>query len=393
MDFPPITITESVPLAPRTTLGTGGPARAFTEARSEDDVRAALSWAKDSGLPVMILGGGSNLLVADRGVEALVLRVRITGIDVYTTGAAAHVTTGAAAHVTTGAAAHVTTGAAAHVTAGAGEPWDALVERAVASGWAGLECLSGIPGDAGSTPIQNVGAYGCEVADTLERVTAVDRATLETVDLAASDCGFAYRDSAFKRAWDGRFVITRVTFRLVVGGAPTVRYAELARALAAHPSPSLADVRATVLALRRSKSMVYDPKDENHRSAGSFFTNPIVSAAVLGRAREAATAVLRAGESMPEFPAGPGLTKLAAGWLIERAGFTKGTFDGRVGLSTRHALAIVNRGGATAEEIVRFATKVKRGVFERFGVTLMPEPVLAGFEPHETADLLARPEM
>ena len=385
MDFPPITITESVPLAPRTTLGTGGPARAFAEARSEDDVRAALSWAKDSGLPVMILGGGSNLLVADRGVEALVLRVRITGIDVYTTGAAAHVTTGAAAHVTTGAA--------AHVTAGAGEPWDALVERAVASGWAGLECLSGIPGDAGSTPIQNVGAYGCEVADTLERVTAVDRATLETVDLAASECGFAYRDSAFKRAWDGRFVITRVTFRLVVGGAPAVRYAELARALAANPSPSLADVRATVLALRRSKSMVYDPKDENHRSAGSFFTNPIVSAAVLGRAREAATAVLRAGESMPEFPAGPGLTKLAAGWLIERAGFTKGTFEGRVGLSTRHALAIVNRGGATAEEIVRFATKVKRGVFERFGVTLMPEPVLAGFEPHETADLLARPEM
>lgn len=384
MVFAPIPITQSVPLAPRTTLGVGGPARAFAEARSEDDVRAALAWAKESGLPVMVLGGGSNLLVADRGVAALVLRVRITGVDVYTAGGDPHVTTGGDPHVTTGRD--------VLVTAGAGEPWDALVERAVASGFAGLECLSGIPGDAGSTPIQNVGAYGCEVADTLHHVTAVDRATLETVDLAASACGFAYRDSAFKRAWEGRFVITRVAFRLPVGGAPTVRYAELARALASRPSPSLADVRATVLALRRSKSMVYDPTDENHRSAGSFFTNPIVSAAVLARAREAATGILRAGESMPEFPAGPGLTKLAAGWLIERAGFTKGTFEGRVGLSTRHALAIVNRGGATAEEIVRFAAKVKRGVFERFGVTLMPEPVLAGFEPHETADLLATPQ-
>jgi UDP-N-acetylmuramate dehydrogenase len=176
-----------------------------------------------------------------------------------------------------------------------------------------------------------------------------------------------------------------------------VRYAELTRALAASlsldgaatPSPSLAQVRAVVLALRRSKSMVYDPADANHRSAGSFFTNPIVGAAVLARARASAKSVLRAGESMPEFAAGPGLTKLAAGWLIERAGFTKGTFEGPVGLSSNHALAIVNRGGATASEIVAFATKVKRGVFDRFGVTLMPEPVLCGLEPHETAALLA----
>ncbi len=367
MVSPSILVTESVPLAPRTTLGVGGPARAFAEARTEDDVRAALEWARAKALPVMILGGGSNLLVADRGVEALVLRVRIEGVDVDLEGGAAH------------------------VTAGAGEPWDALVERAVTSSWAGLECLSGIPGDVGSTPIQNVGAYGCEVADTLTRVTAVDRTTLETVHLPASECGFAYRDSAFKRAWEGRFVITRVTFRLVPGGPPTVRYAELKRALVAIPSPSLADVRAVVIALRRSKSMVYDPSDANHRSAGSFFTNPIVGEDILLHAREAAKSVLRAGEPMPEFAAGPGLTKLAAGWLIERAGFKKGTFEGPVGLSTNHALAIVNRGGATAADIVRFAVKVKRGVFDRFGVTLMPEPVLVGFDPHETADLLASP--
>ncbi|MFO0592744.1 MAG: UDP-N-acetylmuramate dehydrogenase [Polyangiaceae bacterium] len=359
---PRFEIEEDVPLAPRTTLGVGGPARYFAAARSEEDIREALRFAVDHALSVKTLGGGSNLLVADRGVDAVVLSVRIHGVRFDASGA---------------------------VTVGAGEPWDPFVERMVNANLGGLECLSGIPGDAGSTPIQNVGAYGVEVADTLESVSAIDRQTLEDVEIPAADCAFAYRDSAFKRAWDGRYVITRVTFRLTENAPPKIRYAELTRALAENPKPTLAEVRHAVIALRRSKSMVLDLEDENHRSAGSFFTNPIVDDATLSRAREAATSVLREGESMPEFAAGPGRTKLAAGWLIERAGFRKGTSDGKVGLSTKHALAVVNKGGATAADIVAFAAKVKRGVFARFGVHLMPEPVLWGFEPHETAELLA----
>ncbi len=361
-----ITILENVSLAPRTTLEVGGPARFYAEPRTPEAAREALAWARDRGIPVMILGGGSNLLVADRGVPALVLCVHIRGVEVYTLGGAVV------------------------MMAGAGEPWDGLVARAVESGWAGLESLSGIPGAAGATPIQNVGAYGQEVSQTLLSVKAIELATGDEVEIPAGACGFGYRDSAFKRELAGRFLITHVAFSLRPGGAPSIRYAELSRALAGSPAPTLADVRRTVLALRRSKSMVHDPADENHRSAGSFFTNPIVTEAVLDRAREAAEAVLRPGEKMPEFPAGSGLTKLAAGWLIERSGFTKGAGEGAVGLSTRHALAIVNRGGATASEIVAFAASIKRRVRERFGVTLMPEPVLVGFEATETAELLER---
>ena len=359
-------ILENVSLAPRTTLSVGGPARFYAEPRSPAAVRAALEWAGERAIAVRVLGGGSNLLVADRGVAALVLGVHITGVDVYTSPDAVH------------------------VTAGAGEPWDPFVERAVDSGWAGLECLSGIPGKVGATPIQNVGAYGQDVSETIERVDAIDRATAEPVTFSARECAFAYRDSAFKHALADRFVLTSVTFRLTPGGAPALRYAELTRALAGAPSPTLAQVRATVIALRRSKSMVFDPADENHRSAGSFFTNPLVTEPQLAAAREAARPLLRAGEKIPEFPAEPGLTKLSAGWLIERAGFPRGTHEGAVGLSTRHALAIVNRGSATAADIVAFATRIKRGVFETFGVSLVPEPVLLGFEPEETAALLAR---
>lgn len=364
--IPDILLLEDVPLAPRTTLGAGGPARFYAEPRSAEAARAALAWAAERGVAVTVLGGGSNLLVADRGVAGLVLGVHIEGTHVYTSADGVH------------------------VTAGAGEAWDPLVARAVDAGWAGIECLSGIPGKVGATPIQNVGAYGQDVAETIERVDAIDRATLSAVSFTAAECGFAYRDSAFKRGLADRYLLTHVTFRLVPGGAPALRYAELSRALAGTPSPSLSQVRATVLALRRSKSMVYDPADENHRSAGSFFTNPIVTEAELTGAREAARSLLRAGETMPEFPTEAGLTKLSAGWLIERSGFPRGTREGRVGLSTKHALALVNRGGATASELVAFATKVKRRVREVFGVTLAPEPVLIGFEADEVAELLSR---
>lgn len=360
-----IPILENVPLAPRTTLEVGGPARFYAEPRTPEAVREALAWAHERRIAVMVLGGGSNLLVADRGIAALVLRVHIRGVDVYTLDGATV------------------------VMAGAGEPWDALVARAVEHGWAGIECLSGIPGDVGATPIQNVGAYGQEVSDTLLSVRAIDRRTGDDVELTAAECQFAYRDSVFKHALKDRYLITHVAFRLQPGAPPAIRYAELSRALGATPTPTLAATRSTVLALRRSKSMVHDLADENHRSAGSFFTNPIVPEALLRQARESAEAILHPGEKMPEWPAGPGLTKLSAGWLIERSGLTKGTTDGPVGLSTRHALAIVNRGGATASQIVAFATSIKRRVHDRFGITLVPEPVLAGFEPHEVSELLA----
>jgi UDP-N-acetylmuramate dehydrogenase len=330
-------------------------------------VSAALAWAREQSVPVLVLGGGSNLLIADRGVDALVLRVRLAGITAARDGEAMR------------------------VTVGAGERWDDLVARAVAEGWAGIECLAGIPGDVGATPIQNVGAYGQDVAETITGVRAVERGSGKIVELPAAACAFGYRDSVFKRAAKNLLVVTEVTFALRPGGAPSVRYAELAKALAAARSPSLSEVRAAVLALRKSKAMLLDPGGENGRSAGSFFMNPTLDAAALAAvtARVAEAGVLCDGEAMPAYPAAAGRTKLAAGWLIERAGFGKGAGAGRVGLSTKHALAVVNRGGATAAEIVAFAQRVKDAVRSRFGVTLHAEPVLAGFSAAEIAGLVA----
>jgi UDP-N-acetylmuramate dehydrogenase len=330
-------------------------------------VSAALAWAREQGIKVLVLGGGSNLLVADRGVEALVLRVRIAGITASLCGDVIL------------------------VEAGAGERWDDLVTRAVAEGWAGIECLAGIPGDVGATPIQNVGAYGQDVAETIVHVRTIERDRGKIVEMDAAACGFGYRDSVFKREAKGLLVVTRVTFALRPGGAPGVRYAELARQLAAIESPSLSEVRTTVLALRKGKSMLLDRDAENGQSAGSFFMNPTLDEAELAavNARVASSGVLGAGEVMPAYPANEGRTKLAAGWLIERAGFGKGAGAGRVGLSTKHALAIVNRGGATAAEILAFARTVKDGVRERFGVELQAEPVLVGFGAEETAGLVA----
>ncbi len=358
---------EHVPLAPLTTLRVGGPARWLVEAATEAEVSDALAFARARALPTLVLGGGSNLLVADRGFAGLVLRVRCSGVRVETQGRTVL------------------------LDAGAGEPWDTIVARAVASGWAGIECLSGIPGDVGATPIQNVGAYGQEVAETVVRVRAVDRATGGVVELDGAGCGFGYRDSVFKREARDRYVIVAVRFALRAGAAPTLRYAELAARFAGRADgdhPSLAEVRDAVLALRRAKSMVLDPGDENGRSAGSFFTNPTVDAAALPGVRERAAATLGPGEAMPEFPAAGERVKLSAAWLIERAGFHKGTSDGAVGISTRHALALVNKGGATAAELVAFAARVRAGVAARFGVALVPEPVLVGFLREETAGLV-----
>jgi UDP-N-acetylmuramate dehydrogenase len=304
----------------------------------------ALRWASTRALPVLVVGGGSNLVIGDGGFDGLVVRMATRGQAFSAPGAAGEVL----------------------ATAAAGEPWDAFVAEAVARGLAGLECLSGIPGLAGATPIQNVGAYGQEVGETIRSVRAVERATGEIVELSPADCAFAYRDSAFRRAPE-RYVVLGVTFALRAGGAPTLRYRELADALAGS-TPTLADARAAVLALRARKSMVIDPADPNRRSAGSFFTNPIVDAAVAGAL----------GPQAPRWPAGPGRVKLSAGWLIEHAGIAKGTRRGAVGVSSRHALALVHHGGGTTAALIALAREVRAAVLARFGVTLSPEPIFVG---------------
>jgi UDP-N-acetylmuramate dehydrogenase len=348
-------IRDDVPLAPLTTLELGGRARHLVEAADEPTIIAALAWAASRGEPAMVLGGGSNVVVADGGFDGLVIRIATRG------------------------RAYAEEGGEVRVTAAAGEPWDELVGDTVARGLAGLECLSGIPGLAGATPIQNVGAYGQEVADTIRAVRVVDRQGGSILELPPSACGFAYRDSAFRRAPE-RHVVLSVTFGLRPGGAPTLRYGELSDALARDGVPAtLAATRKTVLALRRRKSMVIDAADPNRRSVGSFFTNPIVAAGVADglAARAAADGLVAAPTDVPRWPAGPGRVKLSAGWLIERAGL-KDLRRGHVGVSSAHALALVHHGGGSTDELLRLARTIRDEVRNRFGITLAPEPIFVG---------------
>jgi len=342
---------EHVPLAPHCTLRVGGAARYFVEAADEAAVLAAVEWAAARDLPVHVLGGGSNLVIADEGVDGLVLKIALRGVTAREVAGAVE------------------------VTAAAGEPWDALVRHTVERGWAGLECLSGIPGLVGATPIQNVGAYGQEVSDTLTAVRALDRERRRVVALGPAKCGFGYRDSLFKSRAPGRYVVLAATYRLAPGGASNLGYADIARELEARGvgRPSLAEVREAVLRVRRSKSMVLDPGDPNARSCGSFFLNPLVDAAALAGLEARA-----AGLAMPRWPEPDGRVKLSAAWLIERAGFRRGQTEGPVGLSTRHTLAIVCHDGARARDVVAFARRVRAGVEARFGVRLRPEPVFWG---------------
>lgn len=351
----PTGLREHVPLAPLTTLGIGGPARWFLEATTVGAVDEGLAWAAEQALPVFVLGGGSNLLIADEGYPGLVLRVALRGVQ------------------------EEPSDGAMLLHAAAGEDWDPLVARAAARGWSGFECLSGIPGSAGATPIQNVGAYGQEVAETIVAVEALSRADGSARRFVAQECGFAYRDSAFKREERDRWVIVGVTYRLMPGAPPAVRYPELARHLEAEKSDvDLARVRDTVLTLRRRKGMVLDPDDADTRSDGSFFMNPIVPASALDGvlARVAARGV--APESVPRFSA-PNGVKLSAAWLIEQAGFRKGHQHGNVGISSKHALALVNRGGGRAAEVVELVRDIRRRVEDAFGVLLVPEPSFVGF--------------
>jgi UDP-N-acetylmuramate dehydrogenase len=358
----PATFEHHVSLSPLTTFGVGGPARSFVCAETEADLIEAVD---DCEEPLFILGGGSNLLVSDEGFDGRVVRVATRGIEVRREGEVAH------------------------LTASAGEPWDALVEFAVDDSLAGLECLSGIPGLVGATPIQNVGAYGQEVSDTITRVRVWDRVARRVAHLTPGECAFGYRDSVFKREARDRYLVLDVTFTLRVGVVTAPRYGELSRALDARAgAPSLREIRSTVITLRRAKSMVLDPQDPDARSAGSFFVNPVVSAETANEveARARALGAMRDDEGMPRFAAEGGRVKLAAGWLIERAGVSKGTRLGRAAVSRRHSLALVNLGDATAREVVALAKVVRSTVSDRLGVTLTPEPVMVGFG---TSDPLA----
>ncbi|MFI6481595.1 UDP-N-acetylmuramate dehydrogenase [Nonomuraea sp. NPDC050663] len=333
-------------LAPYTTLGLGGPARDFVEAASAEELVSFVAQADRDKVPLLILGGGSNLVISDAGFDGQVVRVAGKGISCERDGDQVV------------------------VTVEAGEDWDPLVERAVAEGWAGIESMSGIPGQVGSTPIQNVGAYGQMVAETIRSVRVYDRRTCQVVDLGARQCGFAYRDSVFKQDL-GRYVVLGVTYALTISDiSGELTYDELIRRLGASKAP-LKDVRDAVLEIRRGKGMVLDPADPDTRSAGSFFTNPVLYG-------EAIAALESRSPGHPRWDLPDGGIKVPAAWLIEQAGFTKGYTRGPVRISTKHTLALTNPGDGTTSDLLTLAREVRDGVQEKFGVTLVNEPVLIG---------------
>jgi UDP-N-acetylmuramate dehydrogenase len=345
-------IQENVPLAPLTTLGVGGSARYFVEAMSADEVRDALRYSKQRGLALLILGGGSNLVVADAGWPGLVLKVSILGIN------------------------HRHGHKTAYFDVGAGEDWDGFVAGAVQHHCAGVECLSGIPGSVGGTPVQNVGAYGQEVGETIDSVLALEVESGEEREFEKSDCAFGYRTSIFNNSARGRYVILRVTYALVHDGEPRIVYADLQKHFAGRPKPTLSEVREAVRQIRASKAMLITPGDEDARSAGSFFKNPVLSTHEFEALREKAAARRL---EIPNYPALASQRKVSAAWLVEQSGFSKGYRKGHVGISRKHALAIVNRGGATAAEVLALKDEIQNRVAQQWGIQLEPEPVFVGF--------------
>ncbi|WP_217245518.1 UDP-N-acetylmuramate dehydrogenase [Streptomyces sp. AC602_WCS936] len=344
---------HDAPLAPLTTFRLGGPATRLITATTDADVIAAVREADDTGTPLLLIGGGSNLVIGDKGFDGTALHIATRGL--FLDGTTLEVA--------------------------AGEIWTDAVARTVEAGLAGVECLAGIPGSAGATPIQNVGAYGQEVSSTITEVTAYDRRNRETVTLANADCAFSYRHSRFK-AEPERYVVLRVLFKLedADGLSAPLRYAETARALGVEAGDRvpLAAARDTVLKLRAGKGMVLDPEDHDTWSAGSFFTNPILTDDEFAAFRSRVAERLGDAAEPPAFPAGEGRIKTSAAWLIDKAGFTKGYGTGPARISTKHTLALTNRGEATTEDLLALAREVVAGVREAFGVTLVNEPVTVG---------------
>jgi UDP-N-acetylmuramate dehydrogenase len=348
-----MTVLENVYLAPLTTLKVGGPARYFTEPKSAAAVAEAVTFARSNDLPLFVLGGGSNLVVSDAGWPGLVLKLAVQGIEEHTENGKTL------------------------FDVGAGEEWDRFVARAVARNCAGVECLSGIPGSVGGTPVQNVGAYGQEVSETIESVQVFDLIDGQVRELCAEACGFQYRTSIFNTSERGRFIILRVTYSLRPGGNPRIDYADLKKHFAGFQNiPSLTSTREAVRRIRAAKAMLITPGDEDCRSAGSFFKNPVLSAEqydqLMARAKEK-------GLQVPSYPALDAQRKVSAAWLVEHSGFSKGYSSGRVGISRKHALAIVNRGEASAADILGLKEHIQQRVEELWNIHLEPEPVFVGF--------------
>jgi len=347
-------IEENKELAPLTTLGVGGPTRWFVRAETESAVVEAAKWAEEHRVPLFVLGGGSNLLVADAGFDGLVLQVALKGIRVQTSPDTQE----------------------RLFEAGAGEDWDLLVQKTLEEDCAGLECLAGIPGTVGGTPVQNVGAYGQEVASTIEMVRAYDIQQRTVVELRAEECGFSYRRSRFNTSDQGRFVILAVSYRVLLDGAPTLKYADLRRTFPTDSTPSLLEVGSAVRGIRQSKGMLLVDGDPDCRSAGSFFKNPVVTE------ERAAEIALIAGDEPPRYAAGtelPGMVKISAAWIIEKAGYSRGFKLGRAGISSKHTLALVNLGGARASEILALADQIRSSVSKLFSIDLQAEPMMLGF--------------
>jgi UDP-N-acetylmuramate dehydrogenase len=346
-------LQENIALAPLTTLRIGGEARFFVRAEEVEDVEAAVAFSDDKNLPLFVLGGGSNVLIADKGWPGLALQIGISGID------------------------HSHERETIRFVVGAGEEWDAFVALCVSRNCAGVECLSGIPGSVGATPVQNVGAYGQEVSQTIDSVQVFDLATKQVREMNAKDCEFSYRSSIFNTRERGHYIILGVTYELRHGGPPSLQYADLQNYFAGREeTPTLSEVRDAVRKIREAKGMLITPGDPDSLSAGSFFKNPVLTPAQyeeLVRRAEARNL------QVPSYPALSQQKKISAAWLVENSGFAKGHVKGRVGISTKHALALVNRGGASALEIVELKNEIQERVEQVWGVRLEPEPVLVGF--------------
>ena len=364
---PTLTIQENIPLAPLTTFKVGGPARYFADCHTESEVQQALNHAAEHKLPLFVLGGGSNLVIADEGWPGLVLKVSIRGVEETATG---------------------------FFRAGAGEDWDRFVAHAVRENYAGIECMSGIPGTVGGTPVQNVGAYGQEVAETIVYVRVLEIATGKIIELNKSECGFSYRSSTFNNSQRGRYIVLWVAYQLQQNGEPHIEYSDLKNYFSrgeesGSPSragfardgvedpPDLQQVRDAVREIRHAKAMLIVEGDEDCRSAGSFFKNPIVSPADADRTQQLAQKIVPQ-KALPRYPAPEGQVKLPAAWLVEQAGFHKGYGRGPVGISSKHSLAIINRGGATAKDILALKEEIQKKVLDVWGVQLQPEPTFVG---------------
>jgi UDP-N-acetylmuramate dehydrogenase len=350
------TIYENVPLAPYTTLGIGGPARFLAKARTEDQILDALYFARVRSCPVFILGGGSNIVVSDAGFPGLVLRIELPGIrDLgHEDGA--------------------------RVSAGAGVEWDVFVQHCVQRNFGGIECLSGIPGTVGATPVQNVGAYGEEAGEVISTIRVLDRVSQSFAQLSRMDCHFAYRSSIFNTTHQNRYIILRVDFALCFNAKPCIRHQDLQRHFG-NEIPTISEVREAVLQIREAKAMVLHDGGPDSKSVGSFFKNPVLSPdAAAGVEREARVhGILGSSERIPRFAAPEGKEKLPAAWLVERAGFHKGYAGRNAGISSKHSLALINRGGASAQDILDLMRQIQARVQTIFGVELEPEPIFVGF--------------